>query len=115
MEAGRERLWVAVPAEPAARAGMSRLVNAIAVVAVLDAVLLGFLLWASFSHNETLVSILGPIHGAGYVALLAMCARGSSQGNWGWWFPALVLVTLGPLGSLIGDVRVRRRLDAEQQ
>ncbi|MCE3267572.1 MAG: hypothetical protein K0S15_2281, partial [Solirubrobacterales bacterium] len=27
-----------------------------------------------------------------------------------WWFPALVVVTLGPPGSLIGDWVLRRKL-----
>jgi hypothetical protein len=35
---------------------------------------------------------------------------GAGEGLWGWWFPAIVVVTLGPPGSLIGDVRIRRRL-----
>lgn len=89
---------------------MRRLIDAIAIVALLDAILLGFLLWASFGERESLVSVLGPIHGAGFVALLAMCVRGVSDERWGWWFPALIVVTLGPLGSLLGDLRVRRAL-----
>lgn len=89
---------------------MRRLVDAIAIVALADAVLLGFLLWASFTEREDLVSVLGPIHGVGFVALVAMCIRGVGEERWGWWFPALVVVTLGPLGSLLGDLRVRRAL-----
>jgi hypothetical protein len=27
---------------------------------------------------------------------------------WGWWFPGVVLVTGGPLGSLLGELRLRR-------
>ena len=37
-------------------------------------------------------------------------ARGAAEERWGWWFPALVVVTLGPPGSLIGDLRIRRGL-----
>ncbi|CAN5208671.1 hypothetical protein BH24ACT23_BH24ACT23_07250 [soil metagenome] len=104
------RFWVDVPTDPGALASMRRLIDAIAVVAVADAILLGFLLWASFTDREGLVSILGPIHGAGFVALLAMCVRGVSTERWGWWFPALIVVTLGPVGSLVGDFRVRREI-----
>jgi hypothetical protein len=34
------------------------------------------------------------------------------QKRWGWWFPALVVVTLGPPGSLIGEWRIRRGLES---
>jgi hypothetical protein len=30
--------------------------------------------------------------------------------RWDWWFPALVVVTGGPLGSLMGDYVLRRKL-----
>lgn len=30
---------------------------------MIDAVLLAMLLWAAFTHRESLVSVLGPIHG----------------------------------------------------
>jgi len=49
----------------------------------------------------------------GFLALLAMVLRGVTERFWGWWFLALVAVTLGPPGSLIGDLRIRRELDAE--
>ena len=89
-----------------------RLLNVIAVIAVADAVLLAVLLWTSFSDSE-LVSILGPIHGVGFLALLYLVIRGAGEKRWGWWFPAIVLVTLGPPGSLIGDVICRRKLAEE--
>ena len=38
---------------------------------------------------------------------------GWSEKRWDWWFPALVVVTLGPPGSLIGDYVLRRKLQAE--
>ena len=80
------------------------------MIAVADAVLLAFLLWASFSDEDSLISILGPIHGVGFLALLYLCIRGAGEKRWGWWFPAIVVVTLGPPGSLIGDVICRRRI-----
>ena len=54
-----------------------------------------------------------PIHGRGFLALLALCTIGWSEKRWDWWFPALVVVTLGPPGSLIGDYVLRRKLQAE--
>lgn len=108
-----ERFWVNVPADPGALREMRRLVDAIAVVALIDAVLLGFLLWASATDRDSLVSILGPIHGIGFVALIGMCIRGVGTERWGWWFPILVVVSLGPIGSLIGDLRVREVMQLE--
>jgi hypothetical protein len=102
-----------INSDPAERERTMRRLNAIAVVAVADALLLAVLLWASLSNDEGLVHILGPIHGGGYVALLALCGIGSLEDRWDWWFPALVVVTLGPPGSLIGDYILRRKLEAE--
>ena len=98
---------------PNDRAGTLRTLNVIAVIAIADAVLLAVLLWASLADREAAVSILGPIHGVGFLALLYLCIRGAAEDRWGWWFPAIVVVTLGPPGSLIGDVICRRRLAAE--
>ena len=89
---------------------MLRRLNIIATVAIADAVLLAVLLWASLSDHEGAVHVLGPIHGVGFLALVYMCARGFIDRQWGWWFPAIVVVTLGPPGSLIGDWVLRRRL-----
>jgi Domain of unknown function (DUF3817) len=87
-----------------------RRLNLIRIVAILDFFLLVPLVAAALSHAEGTVSVLGPIHGGGFLLLLALCARGAAEDRWGWWFPALVVVTLGPPGSLIGDVRIRRGL-----
>jgi hypothetical protein len=94
--------------ENAAR--VRRRLDVIRVVALLDAALLVVLVIAAVSNADGLVSVLGPIHGVGFLALLFLCVRGAGEELWGWWFPALVVVTLGPPGSLFGDVRIRRRL-----
>ena len=88
-----------------------RLLNIITVVGVLDALLLLVLLYFAFvNRNEEMISLLGPIHGVGFLALLGLTAKGSMDARWGWWFPVAVLVTGGPLGSLLGELRVRRTL-----
>jgi hypothetical protein len=87
-----------------------RRLNVIRIVAVADFVLLIVLVAAALSHSEGVVSILGPIHGTGFLVLLALCARGAVEDRWGWWYPAIVVATLGPPGSLYGDLRVRRAL-----
>lgn len=87
-----------------------RRLNVIATVAIADALLLAVLLWASLSGREDAVHILGPIHGLGFLVLLALCLRGAVEGRWGWWFPLIVVLTGGPVGSLAGDWIARRRL-----
>ena len=87
-----------------------RRLNVIRAVAVVDALLLVPLVVAAVSGSEGVVDWLGPLHGFGFLTLLFLCVRGAGEGLWGWWFPAVVVVTLGPPGSLIGDVRIRRGL-----
>ena len=89
-----------------------RLVRRIAIVAAVDFALLIPLVWASLSDRESLVSILGPIHGLGFLLELYLAVRGVGERRWGWWFPAIVVVTLGPLGALVGHRRVTARLAA---
>ncbi len=87
-----------------------RQLNVVLVVALLDALLLVPLLYGFITHDEVHKEILGPIHGAGFLILLFLTARGALAKLWGWWFPAIVVLTFGPPGSIIGDLLIRRRL-----
>jgi hypothetical protein len=88
-----------------------KLLDAVLVVGVLDFLLLLVLLYVAWiDRSDAAVSILGPIHGVGFLALLFLTLRGAVERFWGWWFPAIVLVTGGPVGSLIGEVVLRRRV-----
>ena len=91
-------------------ARIRRQLDLIRIVALADALLLVALVVAAISGAEGVVDVLGPIHGIGFLILLFLCVRGAGEKLWGWWFPAIVVVTLGPPGSLIGDVRIRRSL-----
>jgi hypothetical protein len=64
------------------------------------------------SDNEGHVGILVPIHGAGFLCLRVLCVKGVGEGRCGRWFPAYVIVTLGPPGSLFGEHRIRREMVA---
>lgn len=88
--------------------------NLIRIIAIADLILLLPLLanLVGIIDNEAMVSIIGPIHGAGFLALIFLCVRGVAEERWGWWFPAIVVVTLGPIGSLYGEHRIRRDLEA---
>jgi len=87
-----------------------RQLNVVLVVALLDAFLLVPLLYGFITHAEVHKEILGPIHGVGFLILLFLTGRGAIQKLWGWWFPAIVVVTGGPPGSIAGDLVVRSKL-----
>lgn len=82
----------------------------VAIVAAVDFVLLVPLVIAALQHAEGTVDVLGPLHGVGFVILMGLVVRGAVTGLWGWWFPALALVTGGPPGCLAGDLYIRRGL-----
>jgi hypothetical protein len=81
-------------------------------VAIADAVLLVPLVIAAVTNSEGVVDVLGPLHGFGFVGLCVLIGLGALQGLWGWWFLAVTIVTLGPPGSLWGEWRLRRQMDA---
>jgi integral membrane protein len=88
-----------------------RLLDAVLVVGAVDFLLLLVLLYVAFvADDDGAVSVLGPIHGLGFLALLYLTFRGAVERFWGWWFPAVVLVTGGPIGTLVGELVLRRRL-----
>ena len=89
-----------------------RALNVVAVVAVIDALLLVPLVIAALQHAEGTVDILGPLHGVGFLILVGLVIRGTLRGYWGWWFPAITVVTGGPPGCLVGDFKIRRGLEA---
>jgi len=87
-----------------------RRLNIVLVVALLDALLLVPLLYGVIADAEVHKEILGPVHGVGYLLLLLLTAKGALDRLWGWWFPAIVVVTFGPPGSIVGDVLIRSKL-----
>jgi hypothetical protein len=88
-----------------------KLLNIVLAVGIADALLLVVLVYFAFiDRSDTAVHILGPIHGLGFLALVALTANGALQRFWGWWFPAIVVVTGGPIGSIVGDVILRGRV-----
>jgi integral membrane protein len=88
-----------------------RQLNIVLAVGIADALLLVVLMYVAFvDRSDSAVSILGPIHGLGFLALLLLTVKGAAEQRWPWWFPGAVFVTGGPLGSIVGDVVLRRRL-----
>jgi integral membrane protein len=96
-----------VPMAPDAK----KLLNTVLIVGIADFLLLLVLVYfAWIDRSDNAVHVLGPIHGLGFLALLALTANGALQRLWGWWFPALVLVTGGPIGSFIGEFVLRKQV-----
>lgn len=92
-------------------ASTRRLLNIVLAIGIADLVLFLILIWVAFiDRSDSMVSLIGPIHGVGFVALLGLTAYGAVEGRWGWWFPGITLITTGPPGSIIGDLILRRQL-----
>jgi len=92
-----------------------RHLNIVLAIGIADAVLLVILLYFAFvDRNDSAVSVLGPIHGIGFVILLALTVRGAANRLWGWWFPLIVFVTGGPIGTIVGDLILRRQPEPAQ-
>ncbi len=87
-----------------------KLLRWVAIAAAIDFLLLVPLVYASLTDNHGLISVLGPIHGFGFLVQLFLTVRGAGERLWGWWFPAIVVVTLGPPGALIGHIKISRDL-----
>lgn len=75
-----------------------------------DLVLLILLLMATFAHEREWVRVLGSVHGVSFIALMVVAGVGAVDRLWGWWFPAIILVTTGPPGALLGEWLILRRL-----
>ena len=96
------------PSAPASPTSARRLLTQVLWVGIADALLLLVLVYVAFvDRNDSAVSIIGPIHGIGFLLLLIMTGAGAHRRYWGWWFPVLVFVTGGPIGSLTGEVVLR--------
>ena len=91
-------------------AAIRKELDRVRVVAIADALLLIPLVICALTEREGVVNVLGPIHGLGFVLLMYLTAKGAGEGRWGWWFPAVTLVTAGPPGSILGDLKLRRDL-----
>lgn len=87
-----------------------RRLRAVRWAALLDLLLLIALVTSSLTGQREFVRILGPLHGINFLLLIVIAATAALDGLWGWWFPAVILVTAGPLGALVGEWVIARRL-----
>jgi len=84
------------------------------VVALVDLVLLIVLVSAALTGKRELVHILGPLHGINFLLLLVIVGTAAIDGVWGWWFPAVVLLTAGPPGAFLGEWIIHRRVRGQK-
>ena len=91
-----------------------RQLNLIRIIAIADFVLLVPLVILAIMDNDA-TKILGPIHGVGFLILIFLCVKGAGERRWGWWFPIITVVTLGPPGSLWGEWKIRRETVGQLQ
>jgi hypothetical protein len=87
--------------------------NWVTAIAIVDAIALVVLVWAAVTDQEGIVNILGPAHGGGFILLCVLIGLGCLEKLWGWWFLIITIVTLGPPGSLIGEVIIRKRMNQQ--
>lgn len=87
-----------------------RRLRVVRLCALLDLALLIPLVSSAVVGARGAVHILGPLHGVNFLLLLVVAATAALDGLWGWWFPALILVTAGPIGAFIGERIIERRL-----
>ena len=90
---------------------IKRRLNVILVLAIVDAVLLVPLLAHRFADLDVPVFPIGMAHGLLFIALVGLCAKGALDKLWGWWFPIVTVITGGPLGSIVGEIVIRGRLN----
>ena len=72
-----------------------RLLRWIVIVSIVDFILLIPLVVGVIVDYHGLAPVIGPIHGFGFLLELYLVARGAALRWWGWWYPAVTLVTAG--------------------
>jgi hypothetical protein len=99
-----------MPAQAAdATARPLRLLRLIVIVSIIDFILLIPLLVGVIIDWHDVAPIIGPIHGLVFLYDVYLVCRGAGEGWWGWWYPAVTIVTGGPPGALLGHNRAKRQ------
>src|SRR3954463_1522586 len=86
--------------------------NVILGAALVDAVFLVALLVALAIGGRAAARVPAALYAFGFVYLLYLAAKGAMDRRWGWSYLALIAMTLGPIGALVGERRMRAQLPA---
>jgi CDP-diglyceride synthetase len=96
------------PGDAALRISLNVMLGA----AIADAVFLVALLVALALGGRSAATVPAALYAFGFIYLLYLAAKGAMERRWGWSYLALIAVTLGPVGAIIGGRRMRERLPA---
>src|SRR3954469_5655241 len=86
--------------------------NVILGAALADALFLVALVVALAIGGRGAAGVPAALYAFGFIYLLYLAAKGAMDRRWGWSYLALVALTLGPIGALVGERRMRARLPA---
>jgi hypothetical protein len=96
------------PGDAALRISLNVMLGA----AIADAVFLVAVLVALALGGRAAAGVPAALYAFGFIYLLYLAAKGAMDRRWGWSYLALIAVTLGPVGAIIGALRMRARLAA---
>lgn len=105
-----------LPAEQTVAAGVGRLLPAYRVVAYVVGTFLIVLVFVAMplkyiAHQDTLVALIGPVHGFGYMVYLAVAFALARRGRWSLTGTLLVLLAgTVPVLSFVAERVVTRRV-----
>lgn len=94
--------------DPAERLLRERVLKAILWISIVDLLLFLPLVYGLAAGDDSFSPIFGPLHGTGFIIEIGLVGWGALQGWWGWWYPAITLITTGPPGALIGHRKAKR-------
>src|SRR3954454_9315968 len=84
--------------------------NVILGAALADALFLVALLVALAIGGRGAAGVPAALYAFGFIYLLYLAAKGAMDGRWGWSYLVLIALTLGPIGALVGERRLRARI-----
>src|SRR3954447_19778404 len=99
-------------APPPGAAALRISLNVMLGAAIADALFLVALLVTLALGGRGAAGVPAALYAFGFIYLLYLAAKGAMDGRWGWSYLALVALTLGPIGALVGEPRMRARLPA---
>src|SRR3954469_8412404 len=97
-------------APPPGTAALPIPLNVMLGAAIADALFLVALLVTLALGGRGAAGVPAALYAFGFIYLLYLAAKGAMDRRWGWWYVALVAVTLGPIGAVIGERRLRARI-----
>src|SRR3954447_26612412 len=99
-------------APPPGAAALRISLNVMLGAAIADALFLVALLVTLALGGRGAAGVPAALYAFGFFYLLYLAAKGAMDRRWGWWYLVLIALTLGPIGALVGERRMRARLPA---